>query len=236
VDEEERPNKEHIELVDYGEVKLGGVAAALAIIPGLGGVVSASLMNLSGVRAQERVRHVLEELAARIGNLEERSVQYLREGEAIDLFTETLRRAQFESNESKRRLYRNLLHKAIAEPGLESYEEQVRFLRTLEQIQPLHMIVLKEVMRPPSAEEIGPIPPSDQEYVGRPSGSILELRLQGIDRPRIDDIVDQLMNDLRLIQVIDIRSANQLGGDRLLPYGRRFLNFIERPEAGMPES
>ena len=116
------------------EAAAESLALVAVFIPGLSGAVANVLGGWSAARKYERVREVLEGLALRLANLRsEVTEEYVRSDEFEDLLDQTLRRVATERHASKRQLYREFLVGAISKPG--DYDEQLRVLRTLEELQ-----------------------------------------------------------------------------------------------------
>jgi len=63
----------------------------------------------------------------------EASEQYVKTEDFEELLENALRKASEERYEEKRRIFANFLIGAIESPG-ESYDEQIRFLRVLEEL------------------------------------------------------------------------------------------------------
>jgi hypothetical protein len=189
-------------------------------VPWIGGPVSAVLGGMSLGRKLGRVREVLEALAADLKAFKAAtSEDYVKTEEFEELLEATLRKAAEERSEEKRQIYRAFLTDAIMSPG-EPYEEQLRFLRTLEQLQPDHLRIVKALSQPPEGGE---------GMSGSP-GNTLGKRLPDIPRERIADLVAQL-NDMRVTSLTSLNVMMTFHGaqdlrHRITPYGRRLLKFI----------
>ncbi len=99
-------------------------------------------MGISSNRRFERVRKVTIELAERIGDVETDREAFVRNENFEDLLIETLQRVAAERDDGKRLAYRNILLNAIRD-ARQSYDETLRFLRVLEQLQPDHVEVFR---------------------------------------------------------------------------------------------
>ena len=204
------------------------------VVPGLGGVVASIVSEWSAARRYARVQEVLEDLALRLGNLRsEVSEEYVRSDEFPDLLDQTLRRVAHERHEGKRRLYAAFLAGAITTPG-EPYHEQLRILRTLEELQPDHIRVI-EAMR----QEPGPAPPRTGGISTRGLTSIrhiLQERLPDIPPERLTELVAQLTDDLRVVMIGQRLDQRQVPGkamdlrNEFTPYGRRLVAYISGAE------
>lgn len=200
------------------ETALDVTAAVVGLAPVLGGPVASVLSGLSGDRRFQRVREVVLELAQRVQDLSEEQKNYIRSEDFEDLLHETLERVWRERNEEKRRIYREFLEGAIQSPG-QPYDEQLRFLRTLEELQPDHLRILRAMI----AE------PGESPFIGGSRFHTLQQRLPDIEEPRLRDLVAQL-EDMRL-------TTGPLGGMVTGPsaadlrpvvteYGQRFVRFL----------
>jgi len=209
-------------------VSLGTILASA--IPGLGGVVAGVLSEWSAERRYARVREVLEDLALRVANVRsEVSEAYVKSDEFPDLLDQTLRRVAHERHEGKRRLYAAFLAGALTSPG-EPYHDQLRLLRTLEELSPEHVRVIRAMLQEP-----GPAPPGTGGISMKgitSAGQTLRTRLPDIPKERLVDLVMQLTDELRVLylgraldervvpaKAIDLRNA-------FTPYGRRLVAYI----------
>lgn len=188
--------------------------------PWLGGPISNFFGGVSTGRKFDRVREVLEGLADELRDFEsEVSEEYVRTEDFEDLLEETLRRVAHERNEEKRRIYKGFLLGAIKSPG-EPYVEQIRFLRTLEDLQPDHIRVMQALMQEPDP---GP------GMMGSPSQT-LSRRLPDIESEQIEDLVEQL-NDKRVTKLTSLRTMMTGSGAEdlrhsITSFGERFVQFI----------
>lgn len=212
-------HKELIPAATKGETALDIAAFVGSAVPWIGGPVSNVLGGMSLGRKLGRVRDVLEGVAADLAEFKsEVSEEYVRTEEFEDLLEQTLRRAAEERNAAKRRMYRAFLTDTIENPGA-AYDEQLRLLRTFEELQPDHLWVLKAVSQEPNP---------DPGMMGSPIQTLGE-RLPECDAARIEDLVAQL-NDMRVtnfgsLQVMmtgrgaaDLRHVITEHGQRILRY------------------
>jgi pyruvate-formate lyase-activating enzyme len=188
----------------------------------VGGVVSNVLSGLATGRRFERVREVILAVAKDLKELESSIREdYVKSDEFEDLLTETLERVYRERNEEKRQLFRCFLVKS-ATTTEESYDERLRFLRDLEELQYDHIRMLEAVLKYPFT--VPGVDPDDLPPVS--IDEILNLRLRGMDKERVRDLADELT--MRRIARLD--STDSVIGDdlrdRLTPYGDRLCKFI----------
>ncbi|MFQ5875776.1 MAG: hypothetical protein ACE5JL_18520, partial [Dehalococcoidia bacterium] len=167
-----------------------------------------------------RVKEVLEGLVEDLREFRsEVSEDYVKSEEFEELLEHTLHRVAAERNEEKRLIYRDFLVGIIKSPG-EPYDEQLRFLRTLEDMGPDHIEVLRALVQKPDP---------DPGMTGSRRGT-LSKRLAEIAPERIEELVSQL-NDMRVTNLTSLRTmmtaqgAENLG-HAITPFGRRFLHFI----------
>lgn len=139
-----------------------------------------------------------------------------------ELLEKTLQKAAEERDEEKRRIYRSFIVGAVKSPG-EPYEEQIRFLRTLEKIQADHIKVLRALDQKPESNPI-------ISMMGGSPIQTLSERLKDMNENRIEDLINQL-NDMRVtnlnsLQGIMTWSGSQRLQNSITPYGKRFLAFV----------
>lgn len=202
------------------ETGLDVAAVVTSVVPWLGGPVSAVLGGVSFGRKIDRVCEVLGELATSLEGLEaEVSQEYVRTDDFEDLLERTLRLVADERSAQKRRIYAQFLAGAVESPG-EPYDEQLRLLRTLEEIQPDHLRILRALNAPPEGGD---------GLTGGPEQTLMN-RLPDMDVSRIDNLVAQL-NDMRVTNLTSLkammtfRGSQELRG-RITAYGQRFVGYL----------
>jgi hypothetical protein len=189
-------------------------------LPLLGGALQQLFSGHAQDRRLRRIRDVLiavDDKVRRLGAAIRE--EYIRSDEFQDLLDHTLRQVQLERHEEKRRLYREFLVSVISSPG--DYEEQLRVLRTLEQLQLAHIALIRAILQEP-----------DPRYVDGISGSFdatLKRRMPTFSQEQIGDLVGQL-NDLRITQLnlggmMTARGAEDLRHG-VRPFGQRFVEYI----------
>ena len=203
------------------ETALDIAAAVGSAIPWIGGPVGSVLGGMSLGRKMSRVREVLLGLAAELSDFKSTvSEEYVKTEEFEELLEQTLKRAAEERNEEKRRIYRDFLTDAVESPG-EPYDEQIRFLRTLEELQPDHLRLIRALSQAPN---------QNPGMMGSPNQT-LRQRLPDLDEARIGDLLSQL-NDLRVTNLTSLKVMMTGHGaedlrHNITPYGQRFLRYIE---------
>ena len=190
-------------------------------VPMIGGPVSNLLSGFSTGRKFERVRDALVEISENLMNFESKvSAEYVKTEDFEEILEKTLRQVGEERTEEKRRIYKDFLITAVKSPG-ESYEEQIRLLRTLEEIQPDHIRVLRAIRQPPA-----PNPPDMSSPL-----RTLDARLPELERERISELVGEL-NNLRVTDFTALgmnmtgQGAENLQG-RITKLGSAIIRYIE---------
>lgn len=203
-------------------LELAGIATSA--IPWLGGPLSAVLSGVSFGRKIDRVKEVVNGIAADLHEFRsEASEKYVQTDEFQDLLEAALRRASEERNEEKREIYRDFVVSAIRRPG-EPYDDQLRVLRTLEELDPDHLRLLAAVAQDPG-------PPTSSFGIGSPS-STLSKRLGGIRRDRLEELVADL-NGRRLTNLQSLHTTMTAHGAEdlrhaITPLGRRVLEVVRK--------
>jgi hypothetical protein len=204
------------------DLALDAVSAAVSMVPWLGGPLSAVLSGASFGRRIDRVKEVVTTLAIQLQNFKsEASEQYVKTDEFHELFEKALRSAAEERNEDKRRIYRDFIVNAIRQPSQSPYDERVRILRVIEDLDLDHIRVLRAI-----AQEPGPI---DPHGIGSPSQT-LAGRVGGIPMERIEELVHEL-NSRRITKLerlrvtMTARGATDLRTD-ITTLGRQVLDMI----------
>lgn len=203
------------------ESTLETVGLVSSIVPWIGGPVSSVLGGMSAGRKFSRVREVLIGLTKDLASLKSESSElYVRSEEFEELLENTLRRVADERSEEKRTIYRAFLANAIEFPG-EGYDEQLRFLRTLEEMQPDHLRVIVALAQEPD---------SKHGMMGSPIQT-LSQRLANMEENDIEEYVTQLTS-FGVVKLGGLHTmmtgsgAQELRGS-ITAYGTRFLKFLQ---------
>ena len=218
---EENKNKEILPVSTKQEDFLNIAATISSIAPWVGGPVSSVLSGMSISRKIERINEVLLNMAKEIKSIEsEIPKDYVKTEEFQELLEKTLQQVSNERNDEKRRAYATFLANDIKNPAYDIYEEKIRFLRTLEEIQPNHIHILRSMMLKPDPNPVG---------IGSISKT-LEKRLPNIPAEKIKDLAEQL-SDMKLANLSNLnttmtgKGAEQLQS-RITSYGQRFIKYI----------
>jgi AcrR family transcriptional regulator len=146
--------------------------------------------------------------------------EYVMTEDFEELLENTLRRAAQARSAEKRRLYRSILTTAIKHPGSD-YDEQLRFLKTLDELDPDHIKILRALLQGPE---------SDLGMMGSPIQT-LRQRIPEMTEAQIEQLVNGL-NDRRLTSMTSLRTMMTAHGaadlqHAVTPYGRRLLRYVE---------
>ncbi len=213
-------SKDLIPATTKAETVLDVAAFVGSAVPWIGGPVSNVLSGMSSGRKFARVREVLEGLISDLSDFKsEVSEEYVKTEDFEELLEQTLERSADERNEEKRQIYRSFLTNAIESPG-EPYDEQIRFLRTLEELQPDHLKVLRALSKTPDP---------DPGMMGSPNQT-LRQRLPDLEEKRIEELITQL-NDLRVTNMTSLKTMMTGRGaadlrHSITSYGQRFMQYI----------
>jgi hypothetical protein len=202
------------------------LAILTAVIPGVGGPVSAYLADRASERKMNRFAEVLVLVAQRIDEVGSEVAQdYVRTEDFEELFEETMLRVTRARSEEKRRLYASFLIHDITHPAAEPFDEKLRFLRTLEDLQPAHMVVVHALL----AE-------TDEDLMmGSPITEIAK-RLPAMAEATIEERIGELAELGLVIQNPSLRTMMTGHGAQktahfVTPYGRRLVAYLEDGES-----
>jgi hypothetical protein len=205
---------------DAKQLAIDVAAFAASAIPYVGGQISNVISGVGTVRRINRVRDVVERLAKDLAGFKsEITEKYVKTEEFEELLERTLRQASDERSDEKRRIYAAFLADDIKAPG-PSYDEKIRFLLTLEELQADHLVVLKALSAQPDV---------DPGMMGSPSQT-LSKRLPEMSDAHITELVAQL-NAMRVtnLQSLKVMMTGRGAADlrhSITEYGRRFLKYL----------
>jgi hypothetical protein len=214
---------------EYKEVETGlsaeralDVAATLAnLVPLIGGPVASVIGGISGGRKEQRILEVVQGVSDDLSDFKSQvAEEYVKTEDFEELLENTLRRVAQERSAEKRRLYRSILTTAIKHPGGD-YDEQLRFLRTLDELEPDHIKILRALRQGPE---------SDLGMMGSPIQT-LRKRIPEMTEAKIEQLVNGL-NDRRITSMTSLRTMMTAHGaadlqHAVTPYGRGFLSYVE---------
>ncbi len=202
-------------------------AVLTGMVPVLGGPLGAYITGAANERKAKRLKELFLALADDLDGIKGKlSSDYLKTDDFADLFEETVRRVASERDEEKRRIYKNILVGVIGYQDVDAYDEQLRVLKTLDDLQPDHIAVLKAITVRPTEGQLLRL-----SGVSGFKMNTLEERLQDIPQRSIEDLVSDLnrmgLTDLRNLQLMMSASGAQDLSSSLTPYGERFLTFVK---------
>ncbi len=210
-----------VERRDGTDTALEISAAFASAVPWVGGAVSNYIAGHANDRKFHRVAEELKKLADDMKRVEsDTAKQYVKTEEFEDLLDLTMQKIALERSEQKRKMYRAFLANTAASPG-EPWPEKQRFLRTLDDVEPDHVRLLKALLQEPR-RDLGPM------AFGSISGTIRERA------PEIVPRLDQLVRDLDRMGLANVgqtggmmtgHGAQDLRG-RVTAYGQRFARYV----------
>jgi hypothetical protein len=207
------------------ETALDISAALVSIVPWVGGPVGAVLTGMSQTRKLNRVREVLVSMSDQIKDIDsEVSKNYVKTEDFQELLEKTLRQAVDERNEEKRSAYAAFLANDIKSPS-KPYDEKVRILGTLEEIQVDHIRLLKTLL-------LEPDPNIEKIMLSGSISQTLQRRLPDMALGLIVDLARQL-TDMRLAELGSLNIMMTAKGaedlrNRVTEYGHKFIQYILR--------
>jgi hypothetical protein len=202
--------------------KLEIMSIVTSAIPYLGGPISNILSGSINKRRKARIEIIIQSLAEDLRDFKSQaSEDYVRTDEFQELFENTMQRVAEERNEDKRKIYGAFIREAIKSPG-EPYDEKIRFLRILNQLQGDHIVVLKAILQEPN-----PNPPGINGSIGQ----TLNRRIPNMSKEKILDLLSQLQ-DMRITKLADPNMMITAHGAEdlrigLTDFGLRFVKYIE---------
>jgi len=230
VERDDEPEIEQVDLILPAttgiERTLEGLATVSEFAPELGGVVSNVLSGAASKRRTERIRSALGYVLQLVADVSTEQKNYVRSEDFEDLVIETLSRVEAERSEEKRRAYGRMLASAVTRVGEPGYDEQRRYLRVLEELQPDHLRLLAAITEEPDATVAT-------------SSSIretLEIRLADMPQEHIRNLVEQL-DRIAVTNMGSLSAIMTPGGaadlrSRLTPFGERFVAYIAEEPPG----
>ncbi|WP_321532932.1 hypothetical protein [uncultured Desulfuromonas sp.] len=207
---------------DKADTALDIAAFVGSVVPWIGGPVSNVLGGMSLGRKLKRVHEVLGLISTELEEFKsDASEDYVNTEDFEDILEQALKRVGEERNEVKRKIYGAFLLGAIREPG-EGYDEQLRFLKALEDVQIDHLRVLEALLETPGNPK--------NSITGSPSQT-LSRRLPEMDSDHIEEIVSQL-NDMRLAKLTSLKVMMTPSGAEDLRHsvtghGVRFIEYLK---------
>jgi hypothetical protein len=208
---------------------LGNALQALAsAVPLFGAPIQT---YLSGKLSERQVNRIHETIDALVHDLtatqRKLNTEFLKSEDFEELISEVMPRIAKERKNEKRRLYRNILLGAALSDDIAPYDIAMKYLKTVDDLEPVHIDVLRAVSCKPPEQELWRLSDS--------SGSIaqtLEKRLPDVRRSDFHDLLDDL-NTARVTKFNLEHIGTMMSGmgaanlnTRVTDYGERFIHFV----------
>lgn len=211
---------------NFGElastVMAAGAGLAHPIASAVLGVIGYAIGSFGAERKMQRIISFVNEVQERVTQIDSQiSADYVRSDEFAELTEQVLEEVASERNEEKRQLYAAFLADVTASPSAQPYDERIKFIRVLSELQGDHLRILKAYMQPPNY--------STNVVVGS-IRQTLEERLPGMRTKHIEELVREL-GDMRILDSGGIgtmmtgRGAQELQ-NRITPLGQRFTKYL----------
>lgn len=206
---------------DSNDKLIEAISLVSSAIPGIGGPLSNILSGSITKRRIERITEFLNDLAGNFDHLKEDiNEEYIKGDEFEEILEQTLLKAAEERNEEKRRMFRTYLINSmkIFDDG---YDEKIRILRLMEQLQVAHILVIKAILKEPD--------PNFHGFSGS-IGNTLIKRISSLSRDQIYDLANQLQ-DMRLTKLANLNTMMTASGAEdlrsgLTPFGAKVVKYI----------
>ncbi|MDX9788869.1 MAG: hypothetical protein RBT11_18985 [Desulfobacterales bacterium] len=197
---------------DASEKMLGLLTIIASTMDRFGGPISAFLSGVSIDRKEDRVYEVIKRLCDDLNDLKsEASEKYVNTEAFKELFEKTMIKAAGEQNREKRDLFRRFLLNSI-KSATDDYDEQIRCLRIIEEMQIDHLKIIKVLIANTPADG------KRNEGMQFPS---LQHHLPGIGGEKVRDLVMHL-NSLCVTEM----TPTGVSAIVLTGFGRRFVKYI----------
>ncbi len=206
-----------------GEAFRESVVALSSLVPCVGSVLSAIASGRLVDRKLARVTETIDFLRFELGELRaDVDEQYVASEDFEELLELAMRRAADERGEEKRRLYARFLAHGMTDRRNATFEENVRFLRTIEELQPVHVEILRIL--------------SEESDENRPQEGVTVQTMQHHLRSMDESDINERMVELGIMGAVTVSPPFRLLNPRspmktmdfLTPYGRRLLSYITR--------
>ena len=213
-----------------GEGILRGVAVISGMAPGPGQAISAyisgKLSDIDRRRLEELMDSTVDEMARTSRRL---NLEFLKKDDFADLSREIGEKVIRERNADKRKFYRNILLGAVLSQDIDPYDEAMKYSRTLEALQPVHVHVLRAVSIEIPERELW-----NRDGIGGFMMGELKKRLPELPETQITEILEDLNNERLTKFRIDSLMLGMSGSSaanlrtRVTEYGHKFVGFVLR--------
>lgn len=140
-------------IIEKGLIAAKGI---VAMIPALGGTITSVWSDIEAIQAKrkhERLEEFYVALKEEVEKMKEQiNISYINQPDFLDIFELTAKYIVNERNEEKRILFRNILVNSITMKNC-SYDKTEKYLRILEQINNLELLILRVLRNPAKYNE-----------------------------------------------------------------------------------
>lgn len=220
---------EKYQTTPQGENLIQTVEALVQLVPVVGGILGTYIGDSLNQTYQKRLDTLLQSLVHDLSHTQRKmNTEFVKSDDLPELFGEIIPRVQKERNKEKRHYYKNILRGAILNKDIDPYDTSMKYVRTLEDLQPVHIAVLRAV-----AIEL-----PDEELLRRDRSAggfmmnTLNERLPEIPKSQFPEILE----DLNLARVTNFRVGSLMLGmngssaanlrARMTEYGIAFVEFV----------
>lgn len=135
-------------IIEKGVIAIKGITA---MIPVLGGTLTSVWSDIEAIQAKrkhERLEEFYLALETEVQKIKEQiNESYINQPDFLDVFEQTARHIINERREEKRIMFRNILLNSIITKGC-SYDKTEKYLRILEQMNNIELLLLKILKNP----------------------------------------------------------------------------------------
>ena len=203
-------------------------ATLMQLLPGVGTLLGTYLNDGVNNLYRQRLDTLLESIVKDFSHTQRKmNLEFVKSADLVDLFGEVVPRVQKERDEDKRRYYKNILLGAVTGESVDPYDQAMKYVRTLEELQPVHVVVLRAVAIELPEEELW-----KRDLSGGFMINTLLERLPQVSREQFPEVLDDL-NRARVTNFrVDSLSLAMSGASaanlrsRLTEYGKAFVAFV----------
>jgi hypothetical protein len=224
--EERQRHAEDLTISSGADTAIALGSAAIQIMPAIGGALATLISEFIPRRRQQRMEEFVQELHKAVKVLETSiNESSLLSDRTADVVEGVLERVIRTEADGKRQYYAAAVANAIAAPDRPG-EELARMMDALDELRPSHLRLLAKL-------DENPDPPADFNIIAGGIYSYLELILPGVS----EDQIRMDWGDLARLNILDsfptgtmTRPGIVSTRGRILPFGRRFIEFITLPD------
>lgn len=198
------------------------------LLPGVGGLLGAYIDDNLNQKRTQRLDTLLQSLVHDLSQARRKmNTEFIKSSDLPELFGEIIPQVQKERNEEKQRYYKNILRGAILSEDIDPYDTSMKYVRTLEELQPVHIAVLRAVAIELPQEELW-----QKDYGGGFMINTLEERVPNTPKSQFPEIIEDLnrarVTDFRIDSLELCMSGSSAANlrTRMTKYGIAFVEFI----------